>query len=184
MQTTDPQLRGKVAIVTGAGRGIGKAIASAYAREGAAVCCTARTVAEIDETVQDIVASGGQGLAVPTDVTQLAAVQEMVRVTVETFGGLDILVINAGVSGEGRPVEDGDPEAGAPRSTSICSAPITVRRPRSPPSNSGGQERSSPSVRVSGIAAWPGGRTMRVQRLVCGCSPACWHRSCGRIISA
>lgn len=47
----------------------------------------------------------------PTDVTQRAAVQQMVQVTVDTFGGLDILVINAGVNGEGRLVEDSDPEA-------------------------------------------------------------------------
>src|SRR5215468_3021464 len=65
MPTTDQPLSGKVAIVTGAGRGIGKAIALAYARAGAAVCCAARTVAEIHQTVQDIVAAGGQGLAVP-----------------------------------------------------------------------------------------------------------------------
>ena len=75
------------------------------------MCCVARTVAEIHETVQDIVAFGGQGLAVPTDVTQLSADQNMVQVTVETFGGLDILVINAGVSGQGRHVEDSHPEA-------------------------------------------------------------------------
>jgi 3-oxoacyl-[acyl-carrier protein] reductase len=111
MQTMDQPLRGKVAIVTGAGRGIGRAIACAYARAGAAVGCAARTAADLDATVQAIVACGGQGIAVPTDVTQLTAVQEMVRVTVDTFGGLDILVINAGVNGEGRPVEDSDPEA-------------------------------------------------------------------------
>jgi len=97
MSTPEQQLSGKVAIVTGAGRGIGKAIAQAYARAGAAVCCAARTVAEIHATVQEIGAAGGQGLAVPTDVTQRAAVQQMVQTTVETFGGLDLLVINAGV---------------------------------------------------------------------------------------
>jgi 3-oxoacyl-[acyl-carrier protein] reductase len=111
MQTTDQLLSGKVALVTGAGRGIGKAIAQAYASAGAAVGCAARTEADLHETVECIVAAGGRGLAVPTDVTQLAAVQQMVQVTVATFGGLDILVINAGVNGEGRSVEDSDPAA-------------------------------------------------------------------------
>lgn len=75
------------------------------------MCCAARTAADLHETVQDTIASGGQGLAVPTDVTQLAAVQQMVQATVETFGGLDILVINAEVRGDGRPVEDSHLEA-------------------------------------------------------------------------
>jgi 3-oxoacyl-[acyl-carrier protein] reductase len=110
MSITEQPLSGQVAIVTGAGRGIGKAIAQDYARAGAAVCCTAHTEAELRATVQDIVAIGGQGLAVPTDVTQRAAVQQIVQVTVETFGGLDILVINAGVGGDGRHVEASDPD--------------------------------------------------------------------------
>jgi 3-oxoacyl-[acyl-carrier protein] reductase len=114
MSTTEQPLSGQVAIVTGAGRGIGKAIAQAYARAGAAVCCTAHTEAELRATVQDIVAVGGQGLAVLTDVTQRAAVQQIVQVTVETFGGLDILVINAGVGRDGRHLEASDPDTWRP----------------------------------------------------------------------
>src|SRR5262249_14463850 len=111
MPTTDQPLSGKVAIVTGAGRGIGKAIAQADARAGAAVCCAARTEVDVRATAQTIMACGGQGLAVSTDVSQLAAVQQMVQVTVKAFGGLDILVINAGIDEDRRSVADSDPEA-------------------------------------------------------------------------
>jgi 3-oxoacyl-[acyl-carrier protein] reductase len=110
MDTIDQPLNGKVAIVTGAGRGIGKAIALAYARAGAAVCCAARTVTDITAAVREIASYGGRGLAVPTDVTQLASVQGMVQETVGAFGGLDILVINAGVHYDRRRVEDSQPE--------------------------------------------------------------------------
>ena len=102
---SEPSLLGKVAIVTGAGRGIGRAIALAYAQAGAAVGCAARTSAEIAATAQQITALGGQGLAVPTDVTQLASVQQLFETVVNTFGGLDILVINAGANYDRRPVE-------------------------------------------------------------------------------
>lgn len=115
MTASDRQLAGQVAIVTGAGRGIGQAIALAYARAGAAVGCAARTAAEIDATVRDISAGGGRGLAVPTDVTQQAAVRSLVQTTVETFGGLDIMVINAGGNVERRRVEES--QAGAWRAT-------------------------------------------------------------------
>ena len=110
MTETAPALSGQVAIVTGAGRGIGRAIAIAYAQAGAVVCCAARTLQEIARTVHDIETSGGRAIAVPTDVTQLVSVQQMLQTTVEMFGGLDILVINAGGDYDRRHVAESHPE--------------------------------------------------------------------------
>jgi 3-oxoacyl-[acyl-carrier protein] reductase len=106
----EKKLREKVAIVTGAGRGIGRAIAIAYAQAGAAVCCAARTVAEIERTMKEIMARGGRAIAVQTDVTQLDSVERMFQKTAAQFGGLDILVINAGALHERKHVVDGRPE--------------------------------------------------------------------------
>jgi 3-oxoacyl-[acyl-carrier protein] reductase len=104
-------LAGKVAIVTGAGRGIGRAIAIAYAQAGAAVCCSARTAEQIDATVAAITAAGGRAFACRTDVASEADVQVMVERTVAQFGGLDILVVNAGIDHGPQTVEESDSAA-------------------------------------------------------------------------
>ena len=75
---TDAQpLKGKVAVVTGAGRGIGQAIAIGYARAGAAVCCTARTESQLSGTVERIEAADGRALAVSCDVTDVESVKRV-----------------------------------------------------------------------------------------------------------
>jgi 3-oxoacyl-[acyl-carrier protein] reductase len=111
MTTNQQPLAGKVAVITGAGRGIGRAIALAYAAAGAATVCAARTAAEISATVEAIEMQGGSGLALPTDVTDLAAVEQLFRQGAEHFGGIDIVVINAGINPDRRTVAASDPAA-------------------------------------------------------------------------
>ena len=111
MTDSGQSLAGKVALVTGGGRGIGRAIAVAFAGAGAAVCCAARTRSEIEAVAGEIEAAGGQALAVTTDVADPASVQEAVDETAARFGGLDILVINAGVSPGRSEVAESDPDS-------------------------------------------------------------------------
>lgn len=105
------ELKGQVAIVTGAGRGFGRAIARRFAEEGAAVTVTSRTAAELDETVQLIGDKGGSALAVPGDVTLRDDVDRVVAETQDKFGGVTILVNNAGVPDPFGPVGTVDPDA-------------------------------------------------------------------------
>jgi NAD(P)-dependent dehydrogenase (short-subunit alcohol dehydrogenase family) len=93
---TAPDLAGKVAIITGASRGIGAAAARTFAMAGATVVLAARDKQALAAVAEDIVASGGQALAVPTDVGNPASVERLVAQTLDAYGRLDAAFNNAG----------------------------------------------------------------------------------------
>ncbi|MFQ5860476.1 MAG: SDR family NAD(P)-dependent oxidoreductase, partial [Dehalococcoidia bacterium] len=90
-------LKGRVALVTGASRGIGRAIAQGMAREGADLVLAARTQEALESLAHEVESQGRQALVVPTDVTAPEQVRALVRQARERFGRLDILVNSTGV---------------------------------------------------------------------------------------
>ncbi|MBT3602342.1 MAG: SDR family oxidoreductase [Candidatus Latescibacteria bacterium] len=92
------KLKDRVGVVTGGGRGIGKAAALALAREGAKVVIGATTTTEIEDVANEIERANGRALAVSVDVTQKMAVENLTKRTIDEFGQIDILVNNAGVA--------------------------------------------------------------------------------------
>jgi NAD(P)-dependent dehydrogenase (short-subunit alcohol dehydrogenase family) len=99
-------LTGRVAIVTGASKGIGRVMSQLFAREGAKVVCGARSEALVNETVALIRSTGGDAVAVVADAGTEAGARAIVDAGVTTFGGLDTLVNNAGDGGPTKPVQD------------------------------------------------------------------------------
>lgn len=91
------RLAGRVAIITGGSRGLGKAIALGYAREGAKVVVTSRHGAELAPAIAEMAALGAEALAVEADVSRPDQVQAMVDQTLDRFGQIDVLVNNAGI---------------------------------------------------------------------------------------
>ncbi|MGD9701249.1 MAG: SDR family NAD(P)-dependent oxidoreductase [Acidimicrobiia bacterium] len=131
--TTAPRLTGRTAIVTGASRGLGKAIALAFAREGAAVAVVARSETQwnerlpgtIHETVAEIEDAGGRAVAVAADLSRLDEVEQAYRSARAALGAIDLLVNNAALTVPGRPARADD----APRAPK----PSTERtRPAAP----------------------------------------------------
>jgi 3-oxoacyl-[acyl-carrier protein] reductase len=94
-------LNGKVALITGASRGIGRAVALKLAGEGADVVVTATSLERAQKTADEITAMGGKALAVKVDVSSTSDVEELFAKTAEVFGKLDILVNNAGITRDG-----------------------------------------------------------------------------------
>ncbi len=89
-------LKGKTALITGAGRGIGRAIALAYAEEGCQIAAVARTASEVEETAETVRTLGCKAIALVADVTNPSGVQRTIDETLAAFGAIDLLVNNAG----------------------------------------------------------------------------------------
>jgi NAD(P)-dependent dehydrogenase (short-subunit alcohol dehydrogenase family) len=102
------RLHNKVAIITGGGKGIGRAISSAFASEGASVVMAARTRSTLEEAAEAIRAQGGNAQAIQTDITDERQIERMVAETIQAYGRIDILVNNSGIAGPTARVVDLD----------------------------------------------------------------------------
>ncbi|HEY9669328.1 MAG TPA: SDR family NAD(P)-dependent oxidoreductase [Coleofasciculaceae cyanobacterium] len=104
------QLAEKVALITGAGSGIGKATALLFAKEGSKVAALGRTEEELKDTVTQIQEAGGEAMPVKADISKPDQMQQAVQQIVERWGRLDIVFANAGINGVWAPLEELDPE--------------------------------------------------------------------------
>ena len=93
------RLKDKVAIITGGGYGIGKAIAKAFVQEGAIVVIAATTLSKLQETAKELQAMSGRAMAIQTDVRDENQIKRMVDETIKAFGKIDVLVNNSGIGG-------------------------------------------------------------------------------------
>lgn len=96
-------MENRIALVTGAGRGIGRSIAAGLAAEGARVAVTARSVDELENLAREVRAGGGEALVVPDDLSDRSAPARIVRTVADTWGPIEILVNNAGVGSSQNP---------------------------------------------------------------------------------
>ena len=134
----DYSLTGKVALVTGSGKGIGASIAQAFVDAGAAVTLVARTESDVEAVAKKIRSAGGRALPLTADLNDLDALPELIERTVKEFGGLDTLVSNAGGGDEWRPFFDMDATAleasfhfnvSVPFELARLAAPYMLKRP-------------------------------------------------------
>jgi NAD(P)-dependent dehydrogenase (short-subunit alcohol dehydrogenase family) len=104
------EFAGKVALVTGAGSGIGKATALRLAAGGASIVAISRTLKEVEQTRDEIIAAGGKALALDADVADEAEMRHVIEQTMADYGRLDIVVANAGINGMWAPIDELTPD--------------------------------------------------------------------------
>ncbi len=104
------EFAGKVALVTGAGSGIGKATALRLGAGGASVVVISRTMDEIEETRDEIIKAGGKAIAIDADISDEAEMTKVIDATIKQFKRLDIVVANAGINGMWAPIDDLTPD--------------------------------------------------------------------------
>lgn len=104
------ELEGKVAFITGAGSGIGKAAALLFAKQGAKIAALGRTEDELKQTVDEIKKEGGEAIILLGDISQAGDMEKTINETVATFGRLDVVFANAGINGVWAPIEELTPE--------------------------------------------------------------------------
>ncbi|AQG78187.1 SDR family oxidoreductase [Spirosoma montaniterrae] len=110
METQRNELKDKVALVTGAGSGIGKAAALLMAREGAKVAVLSRSSDEVDQTANEIRQAGGEALCVTADISKVEDMQRVYADIEQQFGRLDIVFANAGINGVWAPLDELEPD--------------------------------------------------------------------------
>ncbi len=156
------RLAGRIAVVAGGGRGIGRAIALAFAREGAATVVAARSASDLDSVVAEARRMGSAAFSVTADVSSFRDAENVVAFTVEQFGRIDILVNSAGIYGPIGPLSEVDPEAwaGAIQTNLIgtfnmCRAtiPVLVQQRYGKVVNLSGGGATTPLPRFSAYAA-------------------------------
>ncbi len=104
------QLEGRVALITGAGSGIGKATALLFARDGAKIGVLSDTTGEVRETVDEIKSIGGQAMPLTADVSQPDQMQRAIKQLGDQWGRIDVVFANAGINGKWAPIEELSPE--------------------------------------------------------------------------